>query len=141
VGFGEAMKTVRPLGLVMLGLLVSFALSGCGSVVKVTPRLRPCFRRNGVPVQLAPMEHAGLCAASCGRRRQRKTSSWCDSMRDTPSAIAKVELETIGTAPNRKVVAMKISRVGPISAARGAESRDVAPQHCASLARFGAQPR
>ena len=120
------MKTVRPLGLVMLGCVVSFALSGCGSVFKVNPAATVVFSESGVPVQLTPMEY-GVLRGELRALLAEKNFELVDSMRDTPQAIARVELETTGTAPNRKVVAMKIARVGPISTTRGTGSREVAP--------------
>jgi hypothetical protein len=54
------MKTVRPLGLVMLGCLIAFALSGCGSVFGRYVGTAVEFREDGKPATLSMSEYMAI---------------------------------------------------------------------------------
>lgn len=103
------MKTVSPLGLVVLGCLVSFALSGCGSVFHLNRTASVEFTQNGAPLPLSSDEYQAL------RREVRSLLAKQElALVDSPQTsqmIARVEVKTTGAAPKRTVTGMQVSRV------------------------------
>jgi hypothetical protein len=117
-GFGDGMKTVRPLGLVVLGCLVAFALSGCGSVLGLNRTASVEFTQNGVPLELSSDEYQALRHEVRSLLAKRELN-----LVDSPSKsqmIARVELKTSGTAPKRTATEMQVTRVLVNFAAPGA---------------------
>jgi len=109
VGFGEAMKTVRPLGLAGLSCLVAFALSGCGSVLGLNRTASVEFTQNGVPLQLSADEYQAL-QREVRSLLAKQELALVDSPQ-TSQMIARVELKTTGTAPKRTATGMQVTRV------------------------------
>lgn len=112
------METVRPLGLVMLGCLVSVALSGCGSVLGLNRTALVEFTQNGAPLQLAPDEYRAL-RDEVRSLLAKKELDLVDSPQKS-QMIVRMELETKGAAPKRTATGMQVSQVLVNFAAPGA---------------------
>ena len=122
----RGMKTVRPFGLAALGWMLTFGLSGCGSFFEIYQTTCVTFTEAGAPVILADAEYAALrgdLRALLAKRRYGLEDS-----RTKSPIVATIEITTVGSAPNRRVVGMRVARVdlNPDSRVKSKWSSDVA---------------
>lgn len=103
------MKTVRPLGLVVLGCLMVFALSGCGSVFGRYVGTAVEFREDGRPVTLSMGEYLAVRGELKTLLAERNLGL-ADVAFHAPM-IAIVDVKTGFSTAGRTVKPVKIAKV------------------------------
>jgi hypothetical protein len=103
------MKTVRPLGLVVLGCLLVFALSGCGSVFGHYVGTAVEFREDGKPVTLSMSEYMAIRGELKTMLAERNLGL-ADVAFHSPM-IAIVDVQTGLSPSGRTVKPLKIAKV------------------------------